>query len=140
MRSDDVRATVDGGSDDQASSDDRLDAANVRASRSGHGWRDLRRGESRDVRSALAPVLANQAPGPLPRGRDGAPGSRRSDGGALWPLGRALGTDGPRFDAPVANEGYRWFYLDAVSDDRASSVVVIALLGNPFSPRYARAR
>jgi carotenoid 1,2-hydratase len=36
--------------------------------------------------------------------------------------------------------GYRWFYLDAVSDDRASSIVVIALLGNPFSPRFARAR
>ena len=36
--------------------------------------------------------------------------------------------------------GYRWFYLDAVSDDRTSSIVVIALLGNPFSPRYARAR
>lgn len=27
-----------------------------------------------------------------------------------------------------------------MSDDRRSSVVVIALLGNPFSPRYARAR
>jgi carotenoid 1,2-hydratase len=27
-----------------------------------------------------------------------------------------------------------------VSDDRTSSLVVIALLGNPFSPRYARAR
>lgn len=36
--------------------------------------------------------------------------------------------------------GYRWFYLDAVSDDRSSSIVVIALLGNPFSPRFARAR
>jgi carotenoid 1,2-hydratase len=45
-----------------------------------------------------------------------------------------------RFDAPVRPRGYRWFYLDAVSDDGNHALVVIAMLGSPFSPAYARAR
>lgn len=44
------------------------------------------------------------------------------------------------FDRPVADRGYGWFYLDGVSDDGSGAVVLIALLGNVFSPRRARAR
>jgi carotenoid 1,2-hydratase len=44
------------------------------------------------------------------------------------------------FAAPVAPRGYRWFYLDAVSDDASTALVIIGLLGNPFSPAYAKAR
>jgi carotenoid 1,2-hydratase len=47
---------------------------------------------------------------------------------------------GPRFDRDIPSGGYQWHYLDGTSDDGAWSVVLIALLGNPFSPRYARAR
>ncbi len=36
--------------------------------------------------------------------------------------------------------GYQWHYIDGVSDDGRSAIVIIALLGNPFSPSYARAR
>jgi carotenoid 1,2-hydratase len=43
-------------------------------------------------------------------------------------------------DRPIANGGYRWVYVDALSDDGKSSIVVIAMLGAPFSPWYARAR
>jgi carotenoid 1,2-hydratase len=46
----------------------------------------------------------------------------------------------PRFDRAIASGGYEWFYVDGVSDDGRHAIVVIALLGNPFSPRYARAR
>jgi carotenoid 1,2-hydratase len=45
----------------------------------------------------------------------------------------------PTFDRPILPGGYQWFYLDGVSDDGAHGIVVIALLGNPFSPAYARA-
>src|SRR5579862_5842266 len=44
------------------------------------------------------------------------------------------------FDRPIRPGGYRWHYVDGLSDDGESAVVVIAMLGNPFSPRYARAR
>lgn len=47
---------------------------------------------------------------------------------------------GPRLDAPIAAGGYRWHYVDGVSADGRSGVVIIAMLGNPFSPAYARAR
>jgi carotenoid 1,2-hydratase len=46
----------------------------------------------------------------------------------------------PRFDRAIAPGGYQWHYLDGVSDDGAYGIVVIALVGSPFSPAYARAR
>lgn len=54
-----------------------------------------------------------------------------------------MGDDGlryPAFDSPIANNGYRWWYVDALSDDGAYGLAIIALLGNPFSPFYARRR
>ncbi|HEU4411208.1 MAG TPA: carotenoid 1,2-hydratase [Polyangiaceae bacterium] len=58
------------------------------------------------------------------------PGREAGDAGALR----------PRFDEAVADRGYGWFYLDGVSDDGACAVVLILMLGNVFSPRWARAR
>jgi carotenoid 1,2-hydratase len=50
------------------------------------------------------------------------------------------GADGaPRFDAPLAPGGYRWWYVDAVSDDGAHALTLIAFVGSAFSPYYARA-
>jgi carotenoid 1,2-hydratase len=40
----------------------------------------------------------------------------------------------------VPNGGYHWHYVDGVSDDGQLAIVVIMMVGNPFSPRYARAR
>ena len=48
--------------------------------------------------------------------------------------------DGLGFDQPVAENGYSWWYLDAVSDDGAFALVVIAFVGSVFSPYYAGAR
>ncbi len=46
----------------------------------------------------------------------------------------------PAFDQAVATNGYRWWYLDAISDDGAHALTVIAFVGSVFSPYYARAR
>ncbi len=45
-----------------------------------------------------------------------------------------------RFDAPVAPNGYAWWYVDALSDDRKHGLTLIAFIGSVFSPYYARAR
>jgi len=44
------------------------------------------------------------------------------------------------FDAPVPANGYRWWYLDAASDDGRHGLVIIAFVGSVFSPYYYRAR
>lgn len=46
----------------------------------------------------------------------------------------------PRFDVRVPDNGYRWWYVDALSDDGRYGVVVIAFIGSVFSPYYYRAR
>jgi carotenoid 1,2-hydratase len=45
-----------------------------------------------------------------------------------------------RFDVAVANDGYAWWYLDALSDDGSHGLTLIVFLGSVFSPYYAHAR
>jgi carotenoid 1,2-hydratase len=40
----------------------------------------------------------------------------------------------------VADGGYAWWYIDALSEDLSHGLVVIAFIGSVFSPYYARAR
>ena len=47
---------------------------------------------------------------------------------------------GPGFDAALNPGGYAWWYLDAISDDGAHGICIIAFLGSVFSPYYAAAR
>ncbi|MDX2224748.1 MAG: carotenoid 1,2-hydratase, partial [Rhodospirillaceae bacterium] len=44
---------------------------------------------------------------------------------------------GPAFDAAVPAGGYRWWYLDAISDDGRFALTLIAFVGSVFSPYYA---
>lgn len=46
----------------------------------------------------------------------------------------------PAFDSPVPDNGYRWWYLDAVSNDEKHALTVIAFVGSVFSPYYASAK
>jgi len=46
----------------------------------------------------------------------------------------------PSFTDPVPDNGYRWWYLDGVSDDNQHAITVIVFIGSVFSPYYARAR
>jgi len=42
-----------------------------------------------------------------------------------------------RFDGQVKPGGYAWWYVDAVSDDGAQALTMIAFIGSVFSPYYA---
>ncbi|MEO1247355.1 MAG: carotenoid 1,2-hydratase [Pseudomonadota bacterium] len=44
------------------------------------------------------------------------------------------------FAAPVPPSGYRWWYLDGLSDDGRYGFVIIAFVGSVFSPYYFSAR
>jgi carotenoid 1,2-hydratase len=44
------------------------------------------------------------------------------------------------FDTPVPADGYRWWYLDALSDCGQHGLTLIAFVGSVFSPYYAWAR
>ena len=46
----------------------------------------------------------------------------------------------PAFDLAVPDNGYRWWYIDAVSDDGLHGLTIIAFVGSVFSPYYAWAR
>ncbi len=47
---------------------------------------------------------------------------------------------GPEFDVAVPDSGYRWWYVDGISDDGRDGIVVIAFIGSVFSPYYYKAR
>ncbi|WP_405231358.1 carotenoid 1,2-hydratase [Lentisalinibacter salinarum] len=51
-----------------------------------------------------------------------------------------MSTPFPPFDAPVPADGYRWWYVDAMSADGRSALTLIAFVGSVFSPWYAMAR
>ncbi len=67
-------------------------------------------------------------------------GAGRSDGDALRASGSGSPALRPRFDAEVQQDGYRWWYVDALSDDRRHGLTIIGFVGSVFSPYYKRAR
>lgn len=46
----------------------------------------------------------------------------------------------PAFDSAVPPDGYRWWYIDGISDDGRSGIVIIGFVGSVFSPYYFRQR
>jgi carotenoid 1,2-hydratase len=77
---------------------------------------------------------------PLSRGGVHASGTGSADGGTLGPVGGAGFDRRPRFDAPVPKDGYRWWYVDALSDDGRYGLTIIGFVGSVFSPYYFTAR
>ncbi len=69
-----------------------------------------------------------------------ASGPRGSDGRNIGTLGGSEPHAGLRFDRSVPLGGYAWWYIDALSDDGAFGLTLIAFLGSVFSPYYAWAR
>ena len=69
--------------------------------------------------------------------------------GCRWPRYRAgwaaaalfAGSRGLRASTSwFAENGYAWWYVDALSDDGAHALTIIAFIGSVFSPYYAWAR
>lgn len=56
------------------------------------------------------------------------------------PAATVAGQESWAFDIPVPKHGYRWWYLDALSDDGAHGLTIIAFIGTVFSPWYAWSR
>jgi carotenoid 1,2-hydratase len=46
----------------------------------------------------------------------------------------------PAFDRPLADNGYAWWYIDAISEDGRYGLTLIAFIGSVFSPYYFFAR
>lgn len=78
--------------------------------------------------------------GSFPRGGQRASGAGRADGHALGAAGGAKPAGVQGFDAAVPPGGYRWWYLDGLSDDGRHGLTIIGFVGSVFSPYYARAR
>lgn len=116
------------------------DSAGVRGALSEVGWSALRSRSKRRALDLFQGGLADQDRGPVSRGRERSPGAGRADGVAERAARRTQRERRPSFDRDIAPGGYEWFYLDGVSDDGAWGIVLIAMLGNPFSPAYAKAR
>ncbi len=76
----------------------------------------------------------------LPGGGQRASGARGSDGSTLGSAGDGAAAGRPRFDADVPSGGYRWWYLDALSDDGRHGLTIIGFVGSVFSPYYAFGR
>jgi carotenoid 1,2-hydratase len=83
---------------------------------------------------------ANQSAGALSGGGQRASGSGGADGSAFRHAGSGGVIARPRFDQIVPNGGYRWWYVDGLSDDGAHGLTIIAFVGSVFSPYYAHAR
>jgi carotenoid 1,2-hydratase len=135
---------VRAGMDDDGRAHD--DASGFRAGIPGHGRRAVWAGGAGPDLGAVADERTHQDPGPVPRRWERSPGPGRAYGDAQRHArcgGDAAGPSlaiGPALNRPIRAGGYQWLYIDGVSDDGQSAIVVIALLGSPFSAHYARAR
>ncbi len=80
---------------------------------------------------------ADENSGALHGGGQRPSGTGSADGGALGTAGGHKRHEGPRFDVFVTPGGYHWWYVDALSDDGAYGLTIIAFIGSVFSPYYA---
>ena len=117
-------------------SERRLEPTGFRGDVPGHGGRPLWTGDAWRGGGLPAPGLALADAGALPGGGQRASGRGRADGGAVGATGSGGGTEGPRFDGPVAKGGYVWWYVDALSADGRQGLTIIAFIGSVFSPYY----
>lgn len=111
-------------------------AGDVRGAFPFDGWSPLWSGLARMAGQLPPPGEPVWPSGALARRGVGASGSGRADGGTVRPLGERCDPLGPRFDARVGANGYRWWYIDAESDDGAFGLTIIAFIGSVFSPYY----
>ena len=98
--------------------------------RASHGW----------MASFQRPGARSRLPGLYLAGGSVHPGPGVPMAALSGRLAAASLLGGPRFDRTVAAGGYAWWYVDALSDDGAHGLTIIAFIGSVFSPYYALAR
>lgn len=81
--------------------------------------------------------IEDENTGSLPSGGQRASRTWSSDGNPFGDAGGAADHQGPRFDLNVPEQGYGWWYADAISDDGDYGFSIIAMIGSVFSPYYA---
>jgi carotenoid 1,2-hydratase len=72
------------------------------------------------------------------RGRGDSSGSRGADGRLVGEACDASLAVRPYFDTLVPPQGYRWWYVDALSDDGRFGLTIIGFIGSVFSPYYKK--
>ncbi len=107
---------------------------------SGDGRGAVRAGGAR-IDGGVSPAGGTQRDTrPVSGGGQRASGTGGSDGGAVGAAGGSGVDGGPDFQVTPPAGGYVWWYVDALSDDGAHGITIIAFLGSVFSPYYAWAR
>jgi carotenoid 1,2-hydratase len=114
------------------------DAERLREPLPGDGWSPLWTGLAR-VGGKLPPARQpDEDPWALLRGRGDASWRGRADGRLIGEACERSTAQRPRFDAVVPPQGYRWWYIDALSDDGSCGLTIIGFIGSVFSPYYKK--
>lgn len=104
----------------------------------GDGWSPLWTGLAR-VGGKLPPARQPDVdPWALLRGRGDPSGRGRADGRLVGCPGERSPAVRPYFDTVVPPQGYRWWYVDALSDDGSYGLTIIGFIGSVFSPYYKK--
>ena len=103
---------------------------------SGDGWSPLWTGLAR-VGGKLPPARQPDGdPWALLGGRGDASWRGRADGRLVGEACERGAAVRPVFDTLVPPQGYRWWYVDAISDDARYGLTIIGFIGSVFSPYY----
>lgn len=114
------------------------DANGFRDTLPGDGWSPLWTGLAR-VGGKLPPARQPDVdPWALLRGRGDPSGRGRADGRLVGCPSERSPAVRPYFDTVVPPQGYRWWYVDALSDDGSYGLTIIGFIGSVFSPYYRR--
>lgn len=128
VRSDDQNRTADGQGDEPGRFCKDV---------SGDRRRVIRHGEPRLASVVSTTDVPDKSARALSGGRQCASGAGRTDGGVVRQGGGGGDHRGLRFNLNVAQNGYAWWYIDAISRDGAYGLTIIAFIGSVFSPYYA---
>lgn len=114
------------------------DSIGFRDTLPGDGWGPLWTGLAR-VGGKLPPARQPDSdPWALLGGRGDASWRGRADGRLVGEVSKRSVAVRPWFDATVPPQGYRWWYVDALSDDGSYGLTIIGFIGSVFSPYYKK--
>jgi carotenoid 1,2-hydratase len=114
------------------------DSGGLRQPLPSDGWSPLWTGLAR-LGGKLPPARQPDSdPWALLGGRGDASWRGRADGRLVGSASERSAVIRPVFDALVEPKGYRWWYVDALSNDGRYGLTIIAFIGSVFSPYYKK--